>query len=405
MANNKYDFIKELLLDKKISQKQRERIFELTSKEISLQGTLDERIKKIEEIVLKGNIDVVEEKPKIKQNKTSEKLPNFYYNSKYTYNFLEDFNQDQILSTTCHLIDNNTLITLKEDYGFDEYNFEKHYELILSSFKKLIEKYDGKIDYKLIALINGYLKGGANWAGNINLNWGMENLLIWSKNNLGIPPNPDKDVKNDFDTKGFNQFNEIQPKLKLVKIEGVPISKISNFNHLVNHFKYLFHVRKDNNLKDIIENNLLSKWSNDIDICTKRIDEYIEYFLDADKLIQAIKNIFKLIIEVKEKNGLAKPDVALSFYYENGDVCFAIHHKNTHFIRRIDEINRMGDSIPGLIKNQINGMGEFEIKACFPDKKSYNIKYWDFKVYKKRKPYWQQIKNLEGVKYIIRMKK
>jgi hypothetical protein len=38
MAKTKYDFIKELLEDKRINQNQRERILELASKEISLEG-------------------------------------------------------------------------------------------------------------------------------------------------------------------------------------------------------------------------------------------------------------------------------------------------------------------------------------------------------------------------------
>lgn len=42
MAQNKYDFIKELLEDKRIQQNQRERILELASREISLEGTLEE---------------------------------------------------------------------------------------------------------------------------------------------------------------------------------------------------------------------------------------------------------------------------------------------------------------------------------------------------------------------------
>ena len=51
MARNKYDFIKELLEDKRIKQNQRERILELASREISLEGTLEERVQKIEEIL------------------------------------------------------------------------------------------------------------------------------------------------------------------------------------------------------------------------------------------------------------------------------------------------------------------------------------------------------------------
>ena len=52
MGKTKYDFIKELLDNKKINQNQRERILELASKEINLEGTLEDRVQKIEEIIL-----------------------------------------------------------------------------------------------------------------------------------------------------------------------------------------------------------------------------------------------------------------------------------------------------------------------------------------------------------------
>ena len=91
MAKNKYDFIKELLEDKRIKQNQRERIFELASKEISLEGTLEERIQKIEEILFRKedaenkseSINTYEvfndEKASFNENRKSEKS---YKNSK-----------------------------------------------------------------------------------------------------------------------------------------------------------------------------------------------------------------------------------------------------------------------------------------------------------------------------------
>ncbi|MBK8927314.1 MAG: hypothetical protein IPM74_15710 [Crocinitomicaceae bacterium] len=86
MAKNKYDFIKELLEDKRIKQNQRERILVLASKEISLEGTLEERIQKIEEILFRKedaenkseSINTYEvfndEKASFNENRKSEKL-------------------------------------------------------------------------------------------------------------------------------------------------------------------------------------------------------------------------------------------------------------------------------------------------------------------------------------------
>ena len=57
MTKTRYDFIKELLVEKKMNSNQRERILELASKEFSYEGTLEQRIQKIEELIFRENTD------------------------------------------------------------------------------------------------------------------------------------------------------------------------------------------------------------------------------------------------------------------------------------------------------------------------------------------------------------
>ena len=98
MAKTTYDFIKELLVDKKFNQNQRERILELASREMSLEGTLEERIQKIEDIVFNdnspGNITPLPENTPEPQN-----LPK-YIDPLNLYNALLTYNQNPILKTT-----------------------------------------------------------------------------------------------------------------------------------------------------------------------------------------------------------------------------------------------------------------------------------------------------------------
>jgi hypothetical protein len=95
MARNKYDFIKELLTDKKLNQNHRERILELASKEISLEGTLEERVLKIEEIVFDGSLSL----SNLISSENNKKPPtdnrkNARHKPRDTANFLMEFKRD-----------------------------------------------------------------------------------------------------------------------------------------------------------------------------------------------------------------------------------------------------------------------------------------------------------------------
>jgi hypothetical protein len=413
MAKNKYDFIIELLENNKLNDFQKHRVLLLSAEEMKkdkeLGNVLEDRVYKLEERLGLKTRNEINEDTKVRDiDENPDRLPKFYFNPQYTYRFLRDYNQDNILTTTCHLVDSSDLKSITDECETVSYNFSEHYKLICLRFDQLSEKYNN-VNNKLIALIRGYLTGKDRngnslkdgWASNIRVNWGMKELSDWSIANPGIPPNPD----NDLPFNSFDQFDEFEPKLKLVKIEGIHLKRIQDFSLLTLHFKYLFHLRIDNNIHDIIENNLREDIKNKIDFSLEDLDRNIEFFTDIDKLIQTFEAIISLILVIKNEHNLPKPIVKLKFYRDEDDVCFSIHHINTVFKRGIEDIHRLGKNILGIISNQINGLGEFEAQGVFPDNNCYSIKYWDFKVFQDKKPHYKKIDNVEGVEYIIRMKR
>ncbi|MBK8393579.1 MAG: hypothetical protein IPL23_31885 [Saprospiraceae bacterium] len=98
-----------MLEDKKINQNQRERIIKLASKEIRLEGTVEERLQKIEDIIFKN---YVESKSEINETlptemKTSH-LP-LYFDPYYLYKFLFEYKSKLCFALTCHDADSGEI--------------------------------------------------------------------------------------------------------------------------------------------------------------------------------------------------------------------------------------------------------------------------------------------------------
>jgi hypothetical protein len=397
MAKNKYDFIKELLEDKRIKQNQRERILELVSKEISLEGTLEERVQKIEEMLFKkegelkltresgfhGNIQklLTEEEIQtvetiVNQNVEENDLPK-YLNPIYLYNFLLQYNQNKILRTTCHDIDSDELESILEFCKTEKYDFKKHLKSIQDAYVKHEKLH--KAPHQVKALIREYLTGkdyynniSEGWSNNIKINWSSEELSNWVNLNIETPPNLNEEIAGTKEIE-ILEFTQIKNAITAIPIQ--------NFTQLVLHFKNLFHIKSGpQSLREIIKRvNSEKKWGENIDV---EFDEYLftnnlEHFTDVEKLIQAYNKLVKLVIEKHQLT--EKPKVKLKYYQEDQKVIFSIHHLNGVYNKTIENTveRKSSQTYTSLIKKQINGLCNLYLKADFGGLQFAEINLWN----------------------------
>lgn len=417
MTKNKYDFIKELLEDKRIKPNQRERILELASREISIEGTLEERVQKIEEILFKKESELISTEETI----YSENIENFltdkeieriladtetneenslpkYLNPSHLYNFLFKYNQNKILRTTCHDVDSNELDSILEFCKSEKYDFREH----LNAIHKAYQNHEKtlKAPYQVKSLIRGYLTGKdyygkkTEWSNNIKINWSSEELLEWADLNIETPPNLNEETAGmkEVELLEFSQINN-----------AITATPVQNFTQLVLHFKNLFHIKSGlQSLKKIINRvNLEKSWHEKVNIEFDKdmfIDN-LEHFTDIEKLIQAYNKILRLIIE--QHKITEKPKVKLRYYQENQKVIFSIHHLNSVYNKTIkNTIERLGQTYTSLIRRQINGLCNLYLKADFGNQKFAEINLWNGKNRES-----QRIPTFQGVEHIMEFPK
>lgn len=378
MAKNKYDFIKELLEDKKINQNQRERILELASREISLEGTLEERVQKIEEIILNRSVESTDDKTETSSKPDDSSLPK-YINPYHLYKFLFEYNQNPVLRSTCHDIDSEEQNKIIDYCDSDSYDFEKHLKKIVETFKEHEKKFFAPPKVK--ALIRGYLTGKdwydkeTCWAGNIKVNWSSVELNEWVTKNPNTPPNLNENIAADQEIELFN----IEPQIN----SPITYDPIQSFTQLVLHFKNLFHLKSGNqSLRAILGRvNHNKKWNKKVEfeIIDHDFPFNLEFFTDVDKLIQAYNRLIKLIIDQHQND--EKPKVKLRFYEENQRVYLSILHFNGQYNKTVQNcIDRpYGRDYKNLISLQMNGLCNLYLNADFGSEEYATINLWDGK--------------------------
>jgi hypothetical protein len=383
MLKNKYDFIAEILENKKLTTAQRERVLFLTKEEIKNDGLigedLEERVKKLEEIVKGDAIESTRKEHgydlKNESKQTVIKLDK-YFEPSSLYRYLFDYNQNQILKSTCHEIDSNELENILNYCGTEKYDFEKHFEKIIEAFLEHDKKFaPGKVKH----LIRGYLTGKNHLEEPIEgshkfstLNWSSTELKNWCQQNKGVPPNIDEGLMEQIEKTGYELTSPFLLK------DG---NYASTFSDLVIYFKRLFHIRKDNSLKSLILRENESKgWNNRIEFTLDDEDfpNNIEIFTDVQKLIEAYNIIIKLTLEQKI-NQDEKVHVKLSLTEKGNSIEFSILHKKSVYGKTIKNSTegRLGDKYSGLIKFQINGICNFYVQADFENKESFRIGIWN----------------------------
>lgn len=371
---SKIEFIADILRDKRINDKMRKKVVDIAFSEIKITDTEIYR----------------------KERQVKEDLPHYIDPSELS-KFLLAFNQDPVLKYTCHEIDDFEILEiLKKMSGANEYNLTDHQKLISEAFYNLSKKY--KVNSRIWALINNYLNGDGDWSSEkIKINWKCEEISEWSKLNPGIPPNPGINLINKTKNRGFI-FNSI------IK-SNITGEKINSFSKLVIHFKHLFHLKGDFSLYDLImQINSTKKWEGKIHFEMDKNDfwDNLELFTDVDKLIQAYKAIINIILDVVNENKMQIAIVKLSFqedYTQN--IVFLIHHKNSVYKKTIRNTKeRIGESHTKLIKNQLNGLCDFFVKADFGHKQYAVINLWNGK---KREE--TMLDQFEGVQFILKFAK
>lgn len=377
---NKYDFIQEILESKKLTVAQRERVLMLAAREMSFEGTLEERIQKIENIIYEKHLE-----SQVKTNnildlipQENSKTPN-YIHPYQLYKFLFEYNQNPILRSTCHDIDSDELQKINEYCKTEVYDFSKHLTKIIEAFNTHEKHYFG--GGKVNTLIRVYLTG-RNYKGNeqidgwttdkIKVNWSSLELLEWINKHPNTPPNINQNIAAIQEI----EIYPINPQIDS-EISSLPVQ---NFTQLVLHFKNLFHLKSgQQSLKAVLERvNHDRNWNKKIDIefDKRNFNDNLEHFTDVNRLVQAYNKTLQLIVDQQRKEG--KPCVNLRFYEKDKNVYFSIHHQNSVYNKTIQNtIDRLGQTYSNLIDKQLNGLCNFILKADFGNGNYSEINLWD----------------------------
>ena len=128
------EFIYFFTHSKNLTQKQRAKRDELLARDV---------VKPKAKVPTDTGVDSTGEEPSAQSKETSKTnhrpgVESSYFNPKGLKQFLLDFNQDEILRYTCHLIDTQEAIDqICEKTKCSQYNFEKHVKLIAENYKEL----------------------------------------------------------------------------------------------------------------------------------------------------------------------------------------------------------------------------------------------------------------------------
>ncbi len=361
--------------------------------------------KKSNELTKKEPFEIIITKTssvKIKDKPKSNTAMVTYLKPSGMVKFLTKYNQDPILRSTCHDIDSNEIEIINEYCKTKIYDFSKHLEKIIVAFKEI--ENDQFCPPYIKSLIRVYLTGKdfdgnvveTGWSSdNIKINWSDKTLSLWAQKNQGLPLSPNEGLADKNENIGFeiSRFNST--------VLGKPIQ---TFRDLVIHFKHLFHIRRDNSLRDLIEQkNINEEWEDKIDfiITNDNFPKNIELFVDVDKLIQTYNSLIQLIVENHSSEISVKPKVKLSFYEHKKRVYFSIHHLNSKYGKTLasTEIRPLGKTYSGIIKKLINGNCNFHLKADFGQNEYAMFRLWYDKSSKKLKV--EKIDTFEGVEHIL----
>lgn len=331
--------------------------------------------------------------------KTAEKKTR-YISPNNLHSFLYKFNQDNILKYTCHEIDTDEVINdINELCETKRYNIKKHSQLISQALASLLKDFERQriyLDYKFIAMLKAYVGDSKKeWSTlGIQTSWKSEDLLAWSEQHEGIIPSPGKNIAKKQKDNGY--------KLSKAWISNLNGARILYFRDLVTYFKSLFHIRRDNSLKRIIEYQNKNLEGVNVTFSDRQFNDGIELLTNVDKLVQAYRSILKICKEANKDDLL---NIEICFYESGKSVFFTIHDKTHCYGKTLKSTTeRIGESQSKLIKNQINGMCDLYIEADFGNQEFARIGLWtkdSAPLGDEPKISVTQLEKVIGVKYIL----
>lgn len=324
-----------------------------------------------------------------------------YVSPKNLHSFLYCFNQDDILKYTCHEIDTDEIINeINKQCGTKKYSLRKHSNLVSEALYSLLNDFERKkifLDYKFIALLKTYICGNneKGWSSlGIKTCWKSDDLLAWGDQNEGVIPSPGKNIAKKQKNNGY--------KLNKALMSNLNGTRILSFKDLVTYFKSLFHIRRDNSLRKILEYQNRYIEGVNVVFSEKQFNDGIELLTDVDKLVQAYRAILKIY---KDANNDKTLNIELSFYESNESVYFTIWDTSHCYGKTLKSAcERIGESQSKLIKNQINGLCNLYVEADFSNQEYAKIGLWT----KDSAPLGNEpnisvelMPKIKGVKYIL----
>lgn len=327
MAKDKYDFIQELLENKKLQPTQKERVLLLAKEEIKKDGALgkklEERVKKLEEMI---NINT-------HINFTSN------HNPKSSVKFLNGFSKNDELKWFSHKPD-----------GVISFNYDDY---ILYANELLPKAPKIPINFYTYSNIRNFIFNNLDEKGNRypckkndgNIKYTWFDMKNWCDNNPGIHP-----------------YN--------AQIDGVI------FNIYINQFKNVIEFRNDiidlnfyNRVKKLIKSRL----SKDLIIDLKelrKVGQVLNVYIDTNLFFRSLEQILEWININKAKSN----EVSFSLTDNGQYYQFEIFHKKSYISYKPNNpkiLGQQGDF--DKIRRNLFSVADWEIETILDDKKYYKI--------------------------------
>lgn len=348
---NKYDFIQELLENKKLSPVQRERVLVLAIQEMKSEKLRDEnllkRIKDIEEKLheIRENNDSF--KPKIDTLNTQNQLT---HNPRLVSQYLKKFKENTALKWTTHIWDEKKYDTI--DSFIQELNEDKEYNKLFNVHRDLFNLVNYFIYSPKTETDNGIPKYGWPNLNELKIGWQFPNrvLIEWCKENFDNKD--EREIKYPFQ---YPLPKELQPRKP---IKG---KMITTFENVVDVFKTEIQFREDYLYKELKKRNKRM-----VDYKFEGIEnlENLNYYTYTTGFLAAIDTILAEI-----KNNETEKHIRFSYEMLEKEFILDVTHVNSFPIRKLNT-NNLSQFLGGglnAIAGSIFSLCDFSVISKFKD--------------------------------------